>query len=299
MSADTGNNINIPDNFRYEHVLRLGKPAHGKYDCFSIRHPSMPLEKRAKIFSPFDALKGFSDAISATEEECSDREDVSAGDKEMYDDNEKETPDMCTRYYMDDTSEEMAEYILKARKTKLTETFLRRTARPIVSGGEVRPTDIVPVIAPNSEKIQTVFPMQWGFRNPEHDFTVFNARCETAGSKPTFSDAWKSHRCIIPASYYFEWEHLKSTDGRVKTGDKYAIQPAGDDITWLCGLYRMEEGLPHFVVLTRDPAGELVSIHDRMPLMMPRNMIDEWINPDTDPSALLPLSLTDMIIEKV
>ena len=58
-------NIKIPKGFRYSEVLRRGKPVHEKFDSFSIRHPSMPLEKRAKIFSPFDALKGFSEAISA------------------------------------------------------------------------------------------------------------------------------------------------------------------------------------------------------------------------------------------
>ena len=55
----------IPKGFRYSEVLRRGKPVHEKFDSFSIRHPSMPLEKRAKIFSPFDALKGFNEAISS------------------------------------------------------------------------------------------------------------------------------------------------------------------------------------------------------------------------------------------
>ena len=58
-------NIKIPKGFRYSEVLRRGKPVHEKFDSFSIRHPSMPLEQRANIFSPFDALKGFSEAISA------------------------------------------------------------------------------------------------------------------------------------------------------------------------------------------------------------------------------------------
>ena len=58
-------NILIPKGFRYSEVLRRGKPVHEKFDSFSIKHPSMPLEKRAKIFSPFDALKGFNEAISS------------------------------------------------------------------------------------------------------------------------------------------------------------------------------------------------------------------------------------------
>ena len=66
-------NILIPKGFRYSEVLRRGKPVHEKFDSFSIKHPSMPLEKRAKIFSPFDALRGFNDAISSVDALYEDR----------------------------------------------------------------------------------------------------------------------------------------------------------------------------------------------------------------------------------
>ena len=205
---------------------------------------------------------------------------------------------MCTRYYMDDAPKELSEIIMKAKRSKLSDTFVKKLARPVITSGEVRPTDVVPVIAPNASRQISVFPMQWGFKNPDHDSIVFNARTETAANKPTFKDAWKSHRCIVPASWYFEWQHYKSPDGKTKTGDKYTIQPAGYDITWLCGLYRMDDDLPHFVILTREPAGELAKIHDRMPLILPKEKIDEWIQPDIQPESLLPYALTDMIFEK-
>ncbi len=117
-------------------------------------------------------------------------------------------------------------------------------------------------------------------------------------TKPTFKDAWQSHRCIIPASYYYEWEHFKSPDGKVKTGDKYVIQPKGSMVTWLCGLYRIEDTFPVFTVLTREPSDEISRIHDRMPLIMPEEKIDEWISPDSKPEDLLSYALTDMIMEK-
>ena len=70
-------------NFRYRDVALQGRPTHQPMDNFSIRHPAMPLSRRAKIFSPFDALKGFAEAIASrevsyfprqqlTEEECRD-----------------------------------------------------------------------------------------------------------------------------------------------------------------------------------------------------------------------------------
>ena len=57
----------IPEKFRYGNVIQKGKPAHAKFDDFSILHPAMPLEKRAKIFSPFDALKGFHEVLESKE----------------------------------------------------------------------------------------------------------------------------------------------------------------------------------------------------------------------------------------
>jgi putative SOS response-associated peptidase YedK len=97
----------------------------------------------------------------------------------------------------------------------------------------------------------------------------------------------------VPVSCYFEWEHLRSADGRKKTGSKYRLQ-ADSPVTWLCGLYRMEEGIPCFVVLTREPGESIRFIHDRMPLILPENAVSEWIRPDIRPEILIPLANTDL-----
>ena len=59
--------------------------------------------------------------------------------------------------------------------------------------------------------------------------------------KPSFREAWQQHRCVIPASYYFEWEHLIGSSGQKKVGDKFMLQPKNETMTWLAGIYRMEE----------------------------------------------------------
>ena len=53
---------------RYRKVYERGKPKHSPSDDFSIKHPAMDLSRRAKIFSPFDALKGFNEEIASTEQ---------------------------------------------------------------------------------------------------------------------------------------------------------------------------------------------------------------------------------------
>ena len=139
--------------------------------------------------------------------------------------------------------------------------------------------------------------MKWGFSIPGRSLLV-NARSETAGQKPTFKEAWEKHRCIISASWYYEWEHLIGNSGQKKTGDKYMIQPRGSAMTWLAGLYRIEDGLPVFTVLTKNPTEELKHIHDRMPVIFPKELIDEWIRPDIKPEDLMKYALSDMLFEK-
>lgn len=58
----------MPVNFKYRDVLERGRPIHEKWDDFRMKHPPMPAGRWAKIFSPFDALAGFDEAIRSKEE---------------------------------------------------------------------------------------------------------------------------------------------------------------------------------------------------------------------------------------
>ncbi|MBO4872482.1 MAG: SOS response-associated peptidase family protein [Lachnospiraceae bacterium] len=200
---------------------------------------------------------------------------------------------MCCRYWTDE-SPEIREIVEEMLRSPLIGRWQQTAA--VKTSGEIRPADVAPVIAPNRRGEKAVFPMRWGFREKT---LLINARSETASVKPTFRDAWVRHRCIIPAAHYFEWEHLTSPSGRKKTGEKYRIRPAGEALTWLCGLYRIENGLPVFVVLTRDADPSLRFLHDRMPLILPEQAAMEWIRPDQSPEELLGAALTAMLAEKV
>ena len=199
---------------------------------------------------------------------------------------------MCCRYWFDE-SPELRPFVEEMNRSPLVEKFVETGS--ITTQGEVRPTNVVPVIASNRRGEKAVYPMKWGFSGR---MLLVNARSETASTKPTFSDAWKSHRCIVPASYYFEWEHLVSDDGRRKTGPKYMIRPKDGAVTWMCGLYRIEQGLPVFVILTREPGKEIRFIHDRMPLILPEQFVGEWIKPETRPEELVKEAQTEMYFEK-
>ena len=57
----------MPADFPYRKIMQMGRPKHGKFSEFALRHPSMPCSRRAKIFAPFDALKWFDERIAAQE----------------------------------------------------------------------------------------------------------------------------------------------------------------------------------------------------------------------------------------
>ena len=83
----------------------------------------------------------------------------------------------------------------------------------------------------------------------------------------------------------------------METKEKYLIQPKESEITYLAGLYRIENGYPVFVVLTTEPSRELSEIHDRMPVLMPKSQIDNWIHPESNPLELLPYMIKDTVME--
>ena len=203
---------------------------------------------------------------------------------------------MCTRFYVEPDTEEIRDVITEMQKSALCGRFIK-AGSAVLTSGEMRPTNVVPVIASDRNGRRSAFPMKWGFRIPGRSIVV-NARTETAAERPAFRESWRKRRCIIPASWYYEWEHLVSSNGRKKTGDKFMIQPEGSCVTWLAGLYRIEDELPVFTVLTREPTEELRRIHDRMPLIMPGDMIDEWIRPDSRPEEMIRYAVTDMVMDR-
>ena len=208
---------------------------------------------------------------------------------------------MCCRFYME-MSEELRPIVEAANRSALGARMVAALGRPVRTQGEMRPTDIVPVLAPNRAGRQAVFPMLWGFTLEGRASPVINARSETAAQKPTFRESWKSRRCVIPASYYFEWEHLQNAAGQKKSGDKFMLQSPDSEMTYLAGLYRMESrrdlSYPVFTILTRAPGESIRFIHDRMPLILPKSAVGAWLSPQSDPDSVLRQALTDPAFEK-
>ena len=188
---------------------------------------------------------------------------------------------------------ELRELVKEMNRSKLAERFRNENGESLAAEGEILPSAVLPVLASSKAGEKRVFPMKWGFAGPKKGLLI-NARVETAADKPTFRESWEKHRCVIPASWYFEWEH----DEKKKAGQKYALRPEEQGLVWLAGLYRMEEGLPVFVILTRPAEENLAWMHDRMPVMLLKDAAEMWIRTDSDPKALSEKCLTNVIWDK-
>lgn len=188
---------------------------------------------------------------------------------------------MCGRYYISD--EDMEEEL------RLILDILKQRADPetkLETRGEIFPTDVVPVLANNRALAKAPFAMRRGF--DMNGKSVINARSETASEKPMFADGMQQRRCLITASFYFEWE--KRDAGKIK----YAIKPTKAKVVYMAGIYRIRAGSPVMVILTKDASEDVAFIHNRMPVMLPTDMHQDWLNPKYEGRELLSAAETHM-----
>ena len=214
---------------------------------------------------------------------------------------------MCTWFYADYKS--LENYITRAQKSPLTNEIMYTMFRSTAMTGDIRPTDVAAVIASGRSGNMGVFPMVWGFTNEASIKPIINCRIETADQKNLWRESWHTRRCVIPASRYYEWGVLPTEDGynihrqqRDIKKTRFAIQPTGAEITFLAGLYRYEEHngkqILMFSVITRESVEPVSSIHDRMPVILDKENVKEWIRPNGDPSTIVEKALSNMVFER-
>ncbi|WP_031472819.1 SOS response-associated peptidase family protein [[Clostridium] aminophilum] len=71
------------------------------------------------------------------------------------------------------------------------------------------------------------------------------------------------------------------------------------NVTWLCGLYQIKDGLPSFVILTKEAEKEIRFIHDRMLVILSEDLVSDWLIPDAASEQYVRQALTEMVVEKV
>ncbi len=201
---------------------------------------------------------------------------------------------MCTRYYIARDDEYLSSIGGVAREHPLYVSMREKLGQPVKTEGEIFPGDIVPVIAVNKNGEERVFPMKWGYTFPGGKKLVLNARSESAAGRPLFSEGFLHHRCVIPASFYYEWESRQEEGGVRKI--KHIMKPQAVPLCRMAAIYRIEDGFPRFTILTREADESILYVHDRMPVIFSEEAGRAWIRPDADPAAMLGQAAGDVAV---
>ncbi|MDT0277681.1 SOS response-associated peptidase [Blastococcus goldschmidtiae] len=108
---------------------------------------------------------------------------------------------------------------------------------------------------------------------------MINARVESLTEKPAFRTAARTRRCLVPADGWYEWAKRLDSPGK----QPYFITPQDGSVLALAGLWevwgRGEDRLYTCTVVTSPATGALQEIHDRMPLVLPRDRWAAWLDP--------------------
>ena len=148
----------------------------------------------------------------------------------------------------------------------------------------VAPTQEVPaVVAGNGGGERRLEMLRWGLipswaDDPGIGARMINARSETVAEKPSFRPAFKERRCLIPADGFYEWQ--KTNGGkqphyiRMKNGRPFAF----------AGLWESWKGdgneIRSCTILTTNPNDIAGEIHNRMPVILPPEGYEVWLDPD-------------------
>ncbi len=120
--------------------------------------------------------------------------------------------------------------------------------------------------------------LAFGIESWKPGMKLINAKSETVAELRTFSKMFRETRCLIPASFFFEWQ--KTDHGK----QPYCFRVKERDMFSFAGIYRPGEG---FVILTTTPNSLMEPVHNRMPVILDEKDEEIWLNPDSKEEYLL------------
>jgi putative SOS response-associated peptidase YedK len=153
----------------------------------------------------------------------------------------------------------------------------------------IAPTQTAPVLAKGAEAFE-VKGLRWGLvpiwaKDLAIGNHAINARVETVAEKPMFRSAFKKHRCLVPASGYFEWKKVDE-----KNKQPYFIHAPEGEVLMFAGLWEAwkpkddeaAEWVRTFTLITGEPGKVSGDIHDRQPVILQPDTWADWLTEGTD-----------------
>ena len=176
---------------------------------------------------------------------------------------------MCSRYFLD------------ADGNVIAYTFQVPVHERIRKRFNIAPTQPAPVIRVDKQGVREVALLRWGLvpfwaKDLAVGTKMINARAEGVETKPAFRAAMRQRRCLVPATGFFEWK------GAPGCKQPYAITLPDRPLFAFAGLWetwkpREGETVETFTIVTTDANESVAQIHDRMPVILPRDSEDAWL----------------------
>ena len=166
---------------------------------------------------------------------------------------------MCGRYYLD-------------LGILLTENFDSNNTISYETNFNITPQTKVPILIENKLTMAT-----WGFfpdwiKSQKNSKPLFNTRWETIQEKRTFQTAFKKHRCLVPISGWYEWKNVNDEkQPYFFHKENQLLQAAG--LYWL-----RSSGDIEFSIITKEAEDDLLTIHNRTPLILNKESQNVWIS---------------------
>ncbi|QCQ93930.1 SOS response-associated peptidase [Rhodococcus sp. SGAir0479] len=146
---------------------------------------------------------------------------------------------------------------------------------------------------PESPVTRRIRRMRWGLvpsyaSDPGRGAPLFNARSETVATKPAFKSSLRFRRCLVPMDGWYEWQTEPGADGKAAKAAYYMSRGDGQRL-FMAGLWSVwhdpkaptNPPLLSTTILTTDSVDQLANVHDRMPLILPPERWDAWLDPDS------------------
>jgi putative SOS response-associated peptidase YedK len=167
----------------------------------------------------------------------------------------------------------------------------------------IRTTDMGRVIRFEADGRLSVTLMRWGLvpywaKDLDIGKKCVNARAETIATTPTYRDAFKQRRCLVPATAWVEWREEQPTGANRPFKQPYRIEPSDGAPFVFAGLWESwrpknpdgSRGDPvlSYTIATCEPSPWAARIHNRMPVVLKPEDIEAWLTaPANDVAALL------------
>lgn len=178
---------------------------------------------------------------------------------------------MCGRYALDQNAHDLAEQFAIAEPQELAPRYNIAPGTPVLA-----------IMQSDSRRLAGY--MTWGLEPPwarardraGANPRPINARSETVSSQPMFRAAFRSHRCLLPATGFYEWR-------RPDHGPKqpFFFRHAAGAAVAMAGLFEPGDAAcaPTCCILTRTADAVVLPVHDRMPVLLDAAAVDLWLDP--------------------